>query len=89
MCWIPRQVSLVTSKDRSPVLFGHRFDDHILQVLRIVGFFSVLIVVQDERVYFLLKSLSHVHHAVFSFLVLLQRNPVVDALVLEHLLYST
>ena len=57
----------VTSKDRSSILFGHRFDNHILQVFRIVGFFVVWIVVQDEWVYFLLKSLSHVHHAVFSF----------------------
>ena len=89
MCWIPRQVSPVTSKDRSSILFGHRLESYILQVLRIVGFFAVLIVVQDEWVYFLLKSLSHVHHAVFSFLVLLQRNPVVDSCVLEHLLYST
>ena len=74
----------VTSKDTSSILFGHRSDSHILQVLRIVGTFAVLIVVQDEWVYFLLKSLSHVHHAVFSFLVLLPRNPVVD-----HLQYST
>ena len=79
----------MTSKDRSSILFGHRFDNHILQVLRIVGFFVVLIAVQDEWVYFLLKSLSHVHHAVFLILVLLQRNPVVDSLVLEHLLRST
>ena len=66
-----------------------RLDNHILQVLRIVVFFVVLVVVQDEWVYFLLKSLAHVHHAAFSFLVLLQRNQVVDSLVLEHLLYST
>ena len=79
----------VTAKDRSSILFGHQFDNHILQVLRIVGFFVVLVVVQDEWVYFLLKSLSHVHHAVFSFLVLLQRKQVLDSLVLEHLLYST
>ena len=68
----------VTSKDKSSILFGHRLDNDILQVLRIDGFFVVLIAVQDEWVYFLLKSLSHVHHAVFSFLVLLQRSPVVD-----------
>ena len=79
----------VTSKDKSSILFGHRFDNHILQVLRIVGFFAVLIVVQDERVHFLRKALSHVHHAVFSFLVLLQRNLIVNSLVLEHLLSST
>ena len=79
----------VTSKDRLSILFGHRFDNCILQVLQIGGSFAVLIVVQDEWVCFLLKFLSHVHHAVFSFLVLLQRNPVVDTLVLEHLLYST
>ena len=79
----------MTSKDRSSILFGHRLDNHILQVLRIVGFFAVLIVVQDEWVYFLLKSLSHVHHAVFSFLVLLQRNRVVDSVVPEHLRCST
>ena len=72
----------VTSKDGSSILFGHRFDNHILQVLRIVGFFAVSIVVQDEWVYSLLKSLSHVHHAVFSFPVLLQRNPVVHSLVI-------
>ena len=66
----------VTSKDRS-ILFEDRLDNYILQVLRIVGFFVVLLFVLDELVYFLLKSLSHVHHAVFSFLVLLQRNPVV------------
>ena len=41
-----------TSKDRSSILFGHRFDNHILQVLRIVGSFAVLIVVQDEWVLF-------------------------------------
>ena len=55
----------VTSKDRSSILLGHRFDNYILQVLRIVGFSAVLIVVQDEWVYFFRKSLSHVHHAVF------------------------
>ena len=49
----------VTSKDKSSILFGHRFDNHSLQVLRIVGFLLVLIVVQDEWVYFLLKSLFH------------------------------
>ena len=79
----------VTSKDRSSILFGHRFDNHILQVLQIVGVFVVLSVVQDESVYFLLKSLSHVHHAVFLILVLLQRNQDVVLVVLENLLYST
>ena len=39
--------------------------------------------------YLHLKSLSHVHHAVFLILVLLQRNQDVDLVVLEHLLYST
>ena len=77
----------VTSKDRFSILFGHRFDNYILHVLQIGGPFAVLIVVQDEWVCFLLKSLSYVHHAVFALLVLLQRNPVVDSLVLEHLLY--
>ena len=43
----------------------------MLQAVQIVGVFVVLIVVQDEWVYFLLKSLSHIHHAVFSILVLL------------------
>ena len=76
----------MTSKDRFSILFGHRFDNYVLQVLHIGGPFAVLTAVQDEWVCFLLKSLSHVHHAVFSFLVLLQRNPVVDSLVLEHLL---
>ena len=75
----------VTSKDRFSILFGHRHDNYILHVLQIGGSFAVLIVVQGERVRFLLKSLSHVHHAVCSFLVLLQRNPVVNSLVLEHL----
>ena len=41
----------MTSKDRSSILFEHRLDNHILQVLRIVGFFVVLIVLQDEWVY--------------------------------------
>ena len=77
----------VTSKDKTSILFEHRLDNHFLQVLRNVGFFIVLIVVSDEWVYFLLKSLSHVHHAVFFILVLLQRDNVVDSLVLEHLLY--
>ena len=76
----------VTSKDRSSILFGHRLDKYI-QVLQIVGVLVVLIVVLDEWVYFPLKSLSHVHHAVFSFLDLLPRDQVVDSLVLEHLLY--
>ena len=55
----------VTSKDRSSILFGHRFDNHICQVFRIVGTFAVLIVVQDEWVYLLLKSLSHVRSTQF------------------------
>ena len=76
----------VTSKDRSSILFGHRLDKYV-QVLQIVGVLVVLIVVLDEWVYFPLKSLSHVHHAVFSFLDLLPRDQVVDSLVLEHLLY--
>ena len=79
----------VTSKDSFSILFGHRFGNFFLQILEMVGSFAVLIAVQDEWVYFLLKSLSHVHHAVFSFLLLLQRNPVVNSLVLEHILYST
>ena len=58
----------------------------ILQVLRIVGFFVVLSVEKDESVYFLLNLLSHVHHAVFLVLDLLQRNQDVDSVVLEHLL---
>ena len=77
----------VTSKDRFSILFGHRFGNYLPQVLQIRGTFAVSIVVQDEWVCFLLKSLVHVHHAVFPFLVLLQQNPVVDSLVLEHLLY--
>ena len=69
----------VTSKDKTSILFEDRLDNYVLQVLRIVGFFVVLSVVQDESVYFLLKSLlSHVHHAVFLILVLLQRNQDVD-----------
>ena len=57
--------SPATSKDRFSVLFGQRFDNFFLQLLQIGGPFAVLIVVQDERVCFLLKYLSHVHHAVF------------------------
>ena len=38
----------VTSKDQTSILFDDRLDNHISQVLRIVGFFVVLIVVQDE-----------------------------------------
>ena len=57
----------------------------IFQVLRAVGFFVDLSAVWDESsLYFPMKSLSHVHHAVFLFLVLLQRNPEVDSVVLEH-----
>ena len=77
----------VTSKDKTSILFGDRLYKSI-QVLRLVGFFVVLPVVKDESVYFLLKSLSHVHHAVFLILVLLQRNQDVDSVVLEHLLHS-
>ena len=61
----------VTSKDKTSIMFEDRLDNEILQVLRIVGFFVVLSFVQVELVYFLLKSLSHVHHAVFLNLVLL------------------
>ena len=32
---------LVTSKDKTSILFEDRLDNHILQVLRIVGFFVV------------------------------------------------
>ena len=35
----------VTSKDKTSILFEDRLDNHILQVLRIVGYFVVLIVV--------------------------------------------
>ena len=76
----------VTSKDKTSILFEYRLDNHILQVLRIVGFFVVLFAEKDELVYFLLKSLSHVHHAVFLILVSLQRNQDVDSMVLELLL---
>ena len=62
----------VTSKDKTSILFEDRLDNYILQVLRIVGFFVVLSVVWDESVYFLLESFSHVHHAAFCILVLLQ-----------------
>ena len=79
----------VTSKDKTSILFQDRSDNYILQVLRVVGFFVVLSFVLDESVYFLLKILSHVHHAVFLILVLLQRNQDVDSVVLEHLLGST
>ena len=78
-----------TPKDKTSILSENRLNFCILEVLRIVGFFVVLIVVWDESLYVPLKSLSHVHHAVFSFLVLLQRNQHVDSVVLEHLLYST
>ena len=54
----------VTSKNRFSILFGHRLDNDAVQDLQIGGSFVVLIVVQDEWVCFLLKSLSHVHHAV-------------------------
>ena len=79
----------VTSKDKTSILFNDRLYNYILQVLRIVGFFLVLSAEKDESVYFFLKSLSHVHHAVFLILVLLQRNQDVDSVVLEHLRYST
>ena len=78
----------VTSKDKTSILFEDRLDNYIFQVLRIVGFFVVLFVVLYEWVYFLLKSLSHVHHAVFFILVLLQRNQDVDSVVLEHLFFN-
>ena len=35
----------VTSKEKSSILFEDRLDNHIVQVLRIVGFLVVLIVV--------------------------------------------
>ena len=76
----------VTSKGKISILFEDRLDNYLLQVLRIVGLFVVVFVEKDESVYFPPKFLSHVHQTVFSFLVLLQRNPVVDSLVLEHLL---
>ena len=59
----------VSSQGKTSILFKDRFDNHILQILRILGPFAVLFVVQDESVYFLPKSLSHVHHAVFLILV--------------------
>ena len=68
----------VTSKGKTSILFEDRLDNHILQVLRIVGSFVVLFVEQDESVYFPPKFLLHVHHAVFLILVLLQRNQDVD-----------
>ena len=47
----------VTSKDKTSIL--DRLDNNFLQSLKIVGSFAVLIVVKDEWVYFLLKTLSH------------------------------
>ena len=38
----------VTPKDKTSILFEDRLDNYSLQVLRIVVFFSVLIVVQDD-----------------------------------------
>ena len=64
----------VTSKDRPPSCLGIDLMIIIFKSFQIVGVFVVSIVVHDEWVYFLLKSLSHVHHAVFSFLVLLQQK---------------
>ena len=64
----------VTSNGRSSILFGHRIDHHVPQVLQVGDPFAVLIVVQNEWVSFLLKSISNVDHAVFSFLGLLGRN---------------
>ena len=49
---------LVTWKEKTSILFEDRFANPILQVRRIVGY-------RCTGVYFLLKSLSHVHHAVF------------------------
>ena len=54
---------VLISKEKTSILFEDRFENHIMQVL--VGLFVILLVVQDERVYFLLKFLSHVHHQVF------------------------
>ena len=79
----------VAQKDNNSILFEDQLDNYVLQFLRILVLFVVLVVVQDGWVQSLLRSLSHVHHAVFSFLALLQRNPVVDSLVLEHPLCST
>ena len=77
----------VTSKDKTSILFEDRLGNCVLQVLRIVGFFVALSVEKDESVCFLLKSLSHVHQAVFLILGLLQGNQDVDSVVSEHLLY--
>ena len=79
----------VTSKGKTSILFDDRLGNHILQVLRNVGFFVVLFVVYDESVYFPPKFPSHVNHAVFLILALLQRNQDVDSLVLERLLQTT
>ena len=38
----------LTSEDTSCILCENQLDNHILQVLRIVDFFSVLLVVEDE-----------------------------------------
>ena len=75
------------SEDTFSILCEDPFDNLILQLLRIVDFFAVLFVVQEEWVYFPLRSLSHVHHAVFWILFSSQRNLVFDSLVLELLLY--
>ena len=55
----------VTSEDTSSILCEDQLDNHVLQLSRIVDFFAVLIGVEDEWVYFPLKSLSHIHHSVF------------------------
>ena len=75
----------VTSKDKTirPPSCSRIDLIFFLGVLRVVGFFFVSSVVLDESVYFLLKSLSHVHHAVFLIVVLLQRYQDVDSVVLQ------
>ena len=77
----------MTSKVKTSILFEVKLLNCIVQVLRIVGFFVVLPVVQDESV--VSFCLFHMFHAVSLILVLLQRNQDVDSVVLEHLLYST
>ena len=79
----------LTSKDKPSILFEDQIDNHILHVLRIVDFFVVLIVVQDESVYLLVKFFHMFIMQSFFFLVLLQQNQDVDSVVLEHLLHST
>ena len=53
----------MTSKDKTSILFEDRLDNYFLQVKRIVGFFVDLSAEKDESLSFLMKSLSHVHHA--------------------------